>query len=69
VVIVFLGTECPINNAFLPVLAELHRTYSTKGVQFFAINANRHDTPDIIAAHAKKHEIPFPSCAILEQGR
>lgn len=60
VALVFLGTQCPINNAFLPVLAELHRTYSEKGVQFFAVNANRHDMPDAIAAHAKKFEIPFP---------
>src|SRR4051794_28796383 len=49
VAVVFLGTECPINNAFLPVLAELHHTYSAKGVQILAINANRQDTPERIA--------------------
>src|SRR5262245_63811095 len=31
IVVVFLGTQCPINNAFLPRLAELHRTYAGKG--------------------------------------
>src|SRR5687767_7896346 len=50
VVVVFLGTECPINNAFLPVLVELHREYGAKGVQFLAINSNRHDSPDRVAA-------------------
>src|SRR5262249_1298336 len=43
VVVVFLGTSCPINNAFLPRLAELHREYSDKGVRFVGINSNRQD--------------------------
>jgi peroxiredoxin len=59
-VVVFLGTECPINNAYAPRLAELHRDYAGKGVQMVAINANGHDTPRRIAEHAKKHAIPFP---------
>ena len=33
VVVVFLGTQCPVNNAFLPVLAELHQKYADQGVQ------------------------------------
>ena len=60
VVIVFLGTQCPINNAYLPVLAELHQKYVAKGVQLLGINSNRHDTPERVAEHAKKHEVPFP---------
>ena len=31
VVVVFLGTECPINNAYLPRLAELHKTLRRQG--------------------------------------
>jgi peroxiredoxin len=60
VVVLFLGTQCPINNAFMPRLAELHRTYAGKGVQFLAVNANRQDDPKRIAEHAKEHGIPFP---------
>src|SRR5436309_13900709 len=60
IVVVFLGTECPVNNAFLPVLAELHRTYAPRGVQFLAINSNQQDTPERVAAHAKQYKIPFP---------
>src|SRR6516165_8704739 len=45
IVVVFTGTECPINNAFMPRLVELYNSYSTKGVQFLAINSNRQDTP------------------------
>jgi peroxiredoxin len=60
VVVLFLGTQCPINNAFLPRLAELHKTYSARGVQFLAINSNRQDGPKQIAAHVKEYKIPFP---------
>jgi peroxiredoxin len=60
IVVVFLGTECPINNQYLPRLSELHKTYSAKGVAFAAINSNAHDTPTRIAAHVKANAIPFP---------
>ena len=45
IVVVFLGTQCPVNNGYVPKLAELHKEYSGKGVIFLAINANEHDTP------------------------
>jgi peroxiredoxin len=60
IVVVFLGTECPINNAFLPRLASLHREYGPKQVQFLAINSNRQDTAKVVAEHARKYAIPFP---------
>src|SRR5262245_18606455 len=60
IVVLFLGTECPINNAFLPHLAQLHKTYAARGVQFLGINANQQDTPERIRAHAQRYEIPFP---------
>jgi thiol-disulfide isomerase/thioredoxin/mono/diheme cytochrome c family protein len=60
VAVVFVGTECPINNDFLPELARLHEAYSDKGVRFVGVNSNRQDTPARVAEHAKKHAIPFP---------
>jgi peroxiredoxin/mono/diheme cytochrome c family protein len=60
IVVVFVGTQCPINNAYMPRLAELHKEYAGKGVQFLAINANDHDTREAIADHAKRFAIPFP---------
>jgi peroxiredoxin len=67
VVVVFLGTQCPINNAYLPRLAELHKRFDEKGVQFFAVNSNQHDTAEAIAAHAKEHAVPFPVLRDAEQ--
>lgn len=60
IVVVFLGTQCPINNAYAPRLVELQRTYADRGVQFLAINANDHDTPEAIGAHARKYKLSFP---------
>src|SRR5262249_29486185 len=60
IVVVFVGTQCPVNNAFMPRLAELHKTYAAKGVQFLAVNANKQDTAAKVAEHAKKYAIPFP---------
>lgn len=60
IVVFFLGTECPINNAYMLTLPALHKEYSAKGVQFLAINSNLQDTPDRVATHARKNELPFP---------
>jgi len=59
-VVVFVGTQCPLNNLYFPRLAELHREFAPRGVQFLAVNSNSQDTLDEIAEHARKHETPFP---------
>jgi thiol-disulfide isomerase/thioredoxin/mono/diheme cytochrome c family protein len=60
VVVVFLGTQCPINNAFLPELARLNKQYAPRGVRFVGINANEQDSAAEVADHARKNEVPFP---------
>jgi peroxiredoxin len=60
VVVLFLGTECPINNAYLPRLNELAKEYAARGVAFVGVNANRQDTATRIADHAQKHALTFP---------
>jgi peroxiredoxin len=59
-VVAFIGTECPINNAYLPRLAEMHAEFKGKGVGFVAINSNQHDTAAKVGEHAKKFAVPFP---------
>jgi peroxiredoxin len=60
VVVVFVGTQCPVNNAYMPTLVALEKTYRDKGVQFVAINANEHDSAEAIKEHAKKYGLTFP---------
>ncbi len=60
VVVVFTGTECPVNNYYMPRLKELHGKYAAKGVQFLAVNSNPQDSVEKIAEHAKQEGLPFP---------
>lgn len=59
-VVVFLATGCPVNNAYLPRLAELHTRFSKDGVIFVGINSHPADDPAAVAKHTKEHAIPFP---------
>jgi len=59
-VVVFVGTQCPINNLYQPRLAELYKKFGPQGVGFLAVNSNWQDSHKAIAEHAKKYEIPFP---------
>src|SRR5689334_13782269 len=55
VVVVFVGTECPLSNAYRPRLAELYQEYGPRGVQFLAVNSNTQDTPERMVAHDRPH--------------
>src|SRR5262249_19981200 len=60
VAVVFLGTQCPINNLYMVRLNELHKEFAEQGVQFLAINSNRQDSLPSIAEHAKKMQLQVP---------
>jgi peroxiredoxin/mono/diheme cytochrome c family protein len=60
IVVVFTGTECPVNNYYMPRLKELHQKYAAKGVQFLAVNSNPQDSVQDVAEHAKREGLPFP---------
>jgi peroxiredoxin len=60
VVVVFVGTECPINNAYLLPLSKLSKSYASRGVQFLAINSNCQDTVERVAQHSKENYLSFP---------
>src|ERR1700676_397036 len=53
IVVVFIGLECPISNAYAPVLSELKKKYA-KDVQFLAIDSNSLDTVAKIKGHSKE---------------
>ena len=60
VVIVFLGTECPLAKLYGQKLVGMQRTYQSKGVQIVGINSNRQDSLAEMANYARVHEIDFP---------
>lgn len=59
-VVVFLGTECPISNAYAPDLVAFQERFRDRGVQVIAINSLLTDTADEIARHATEHGFNFP---------
>jgi thiol-disulfide isomerase/thioredoxin len=59
VVVLFLGTECPVSNAYVPVLSALAREYESRGVLFVGVNSNRQDDATAVARHAKEYNLPF----------
>jgi len=67
VVVVFLDTECPLANLYLPSLIELHKAYAGKGVQFLAVYANEHDTFVGVSAYAQEREVAFPVLKDFDQ--
>jgi peroxiredoxin len=60
VVVVFVGTECPIANLYFPTLAEMQKRYANRGVQILAINSNDQDSLAEVVEHAKERNLPFP---------
>ena len=60
VVVVFLGTACPIGNAYLPILSELRTAYAEKQIEFLGIYANPGDTAESISKHRTEYKIEFP---------
>jgi len=59
-VVVVLGTECPLVQLYLPRLAELAERYSSRGVTLVGVDANRQDTPAEIADLVREFAIRFP---------
>lgn len=59
-VVVFLGTQCPIGNAYVPVLGNLQKQYADQGLQVVAINSNLTDDVDAVAKHVGDFKVAFP---------
>src|SRR5690606_30402797 len=60
VVVLFLGTECPLARLYAPRLSELASHYADKGVAVVGIDSNLQDTAEEVAAYAKEHSLSFP---------
>jgi peroxiredoxin len=66
-VVIFMDTECPIANLYLPTAIELHQRYAGKGVQFLAINSSGQDSFATVSAHAQERSVPFPVLKDFDQ--
>jgi peroxiredoxin len=60
IVLVFLGTDCPVGNLYVPRLNELEREFRKKGVVFLGINSNAHETAKDVAQFVTDRGVEFP---------
>ena len=60
VVVIFMGTECPIGNAYVPDLVALQQRYPDKQVQVIGINSVLSDSAETVARHMKEFKVDFP---------
>jgi peroxiredoxin len=59
VVIGFVGTKCPIANAYITRMNGIAAEYKTKNVVFFGINSNLNEPLNLVKAHAAKAKYVF----------
>lgn len=60
VVVLFLGTECPLVKLYANRLNALAKDYAERGVAVVGINSNRQDSITDITAYVRQHQISFP---------
>jgi thiol-disulfide isomerase/thioredoxin len=60
VVLVFISTDCPIANAYHPLLKRLAEKHDTHGVRWFMIHPDPATTHGQAAEHATQFEIEVP---------
>ena len=58
--VIFVATRCPVSNDYNERMAALPGDYAAKGVAVVGINANRQESAEEVASHAKQHGFSFP---------
>jgi hypothetical protein len=67
IVLVFVGTECPISNRYAPELRRLNEKFSAQGARFWIV----YPDPDVTPADIRKHlrEFSIPGGAVRDPGQ
>lgn len=60
IVLVFLGTECPVSNGYAPEMIRLVQEFSSRGVKFVGVHCDPDVTKQIAAQHAREYGLSFP---------
>ncbi len=60
VVVLFLSTQCPISNSYLPTLNELFSTYRRQGVEVYGVVSDLSVTRAEAVEHRKTYRVRFP---------
>ncbi len=57
---VFVSTECPLVNLYLPTLESLRSEFASQNVALLLVNADPADSFNRVAGHAWEHELEIP---------
>jgi len=60
VVVVFLGTECPMAKLYAARLGEMAKSYKATKVGFIGIDSNQQDSLQELSAFGTRHKLKFP---------
>lgn len=60
IVAVFLSTECPISNGYLPDLNSLYQVFHRRGVEFYGVISDPGLSREAAAKHRKEYRVRFP---------
>jgi peroxiredoxin len=60
IVLLFLTTDCPLSNGYVPELNRIKDTYSSRGVAFYAIQGDATVAIDDVRKHVKEFAYTFP---------
>ena len=59
-VVTFIATQCPVSNSYNQRMNAIYQDYSSKGVKFIFVNANRTEPASEVREHAKRVGFAFP---------
>lgn len=59
-VVTFIATQCPVSNSYNQRMNAIYQDYSSKGVKFIFVNANRTEPAGEVRAHAQRVGFAFP---------
>jgi peroxiredoxin len=60
VVVFFTTTDCPLSNNEVPEMNRTQRDYQTRGVAFYAVQADTTIAAADVVEHAKEYQFSFP---------
>jgi len=58
VVLIFVGTDCPISNRYAPEVRRLYERFAKDGVAFVMVYPNPAETPATIRQHLREYRLP-----------
>jgi peroxiredoxin len=60
VVLLFVSTDCPLSNRYVPEMNRIASTYTQRGVAFYAVQGDATVPLDQVRAHVKEFGYTFP---------